>query len=65
LNLEELQRKNTYSAVVAKDVFDSMGYGAYSDNLIPAIVEYLVLDEYVKKVDNHVVLSEQGKQKMQ
>jgi hypothetical protein len=52
LKLRELQGRNTNTAVTERDVFEAMEFGAYSASLIPAIVESLVLDGYVRMVDN-------------
>ena len=52
LKLRELQDRNTNTAVTAKGVFEAMEFGAYSASLIPAIVESLVLDGYVRKAGN-------------
>lgn len=62
LKLRELQSRNTNTAATAKDVFEAMEFGAYSASLIPAIVESLVLDGYVRKVGNCIEFTQQGEE---
>ena len=62
MKLKEPQGRNTNTAVTAKDVFETMEFGAYSASLIPAIVESLVLDGYVSKVANCIEFTQQGEE---
>jgi hypothetical protein len=62
LKLKELQGRITNTAVTAKDVFEAMKFGAYSASLIPAIVESLVLDGYIRKVGNCIEFTQQGEE---
>ena len=61
MKLRELQGRNTNTAVTAKDVFEAMEYGTYSASLIPAIVESLVLEGYVRKAGNCSEFTQQEK----
>jgi hypothetical protein len=62
LKLKELQSRNKDNPITAKDVFEAMEFGAYSNTLIPAIVESLASDGYVHKAYGYVELSQQGEE---
>jgi hypothetical protein len=62
LKLRDLQSRIRDRAVKATDVFEAMEFGAYSDSLIPAIVESLVSDRFVRKVGGCVKLSRRGQE---
>lgn len=62
MKLRELQGRNINSGVTAKDVFEAMEFGAYSASLIPAIVESLALDGYVRKVGDYIEFTQQGEE---
>ena len=62
LDYWELQGINANTDVMAKDVFEAMEFGAYSATLIPAIVESLVLDGYVRKVSNCIEFTQEGEE---
>jgi predicted dithiol-disulfide oxidoreductase (DUF899 family) len=44
-------------------IFDLMGYHAFADRLTPMIVESLVEDDFIKKINDNVVLTENGLRK--
>jgi hypothetical protein len=60
LELEELHKKNQYERMTGEHIFDLMGYHAFADKLTAMIVESLVSDGFVKKINGHVDLTENG-----
>ena len=63
LRLEELHKKNQYEVMTGEYIFDLMGYHAFADRLTTMIVESLVSDGFVKKINGHVALTVNGFQR--
>lgn len=62
LKLEELSNKDPCKEITTQDVFDLMGYRAYSESLIPMIVDSLFVDGFVITDNNIVVLTGVGRE---
>jgi hypothetical protein len=60
LALDEMTGTNKKAEISAEDIFDALGYHAYSDRLVPMIVESLVDEGLIKKENNSIVITTEG-----
>jgi hypothetical protein len=60
LKLHELVKQNTNQQVSAQDVFNALGYRAFSDSLVPAIVESLSSDGFIRKINGNIAMTNKG-----
>jgi hypothetical protein len=61
LSLDEMTQGNKKTEITAEEVFDHLGYNAYSDRLIPMIVESLVNEGLIKKKNGSIVITTEGR----
>jgi hypothetical protein len=60
LKLQELVKQDTKQQVSAQDVFSALGYRAFSDSLIPAIVETLSSHGFLRKTNRNLAITNKG-----
>jgi hypothetical protein len=61
LTLDEMTRTSMRFEINPRDVFDVLGYHAFSDRLVPAIVESLVSENFIRKENDRIVITTQGR----
>jgi hypothetical protein len=61
LTLDEMTRSNLRFEVSSREVFDTLGYHAFSESLVPAIVESLVSENLIGKENDNIIITNQGR----
>lgn len=63
LTLDEMTRTNMRFEISPQEVFDALGYHAFSDRLVPAIVESLVSESLIRKENDNIIITNEGRNK--
>lgn len=58
-----MTRTNTRFEISPREVFDALGYHAFSERLIPAIVETLVSESLIRKDNDNIIITNEGRSK--
>lgn len=56
-----MTRSNLRFEVSPREVFDTLGYHAFSESLIPAIVESLFSENLIRKENDNIIITNQGR----